>query len=79
MAKKTASPGLEQNLESLETLVEQMESGDMTLEESLKAFEQGIQLTRACQTALQAAEQKVRILMADSEDAEDFEADSSDD
>lgn len=40
-----------------------MESGDITLEESLKHFERGIELTRSCQQVLSAAEQKVEILM----------------
>ncbi len=59
----------EQSLSELEALVERMESGDLSLEESLGAFEQGIALTRSCQQALQAAEQKVEILTARTEDA----------
>ncbi|BBL59512.1 hypothetical protein MKFW12EY_31250 [Methylomonas koyamae] len=47
----------------LEKLVEQMERGDITLEESLKFFERGVGLTRTCQQALQDAEQKVQILL----------------
>lgn len=50
-------------LEELERLVEQMEQGDMTLEESLKSFERGIQLTRRCQQALKEAEQRIQILL----------------
>lgn len=42
----------EQSLAQLEGLVEQLESGEMTLEQSLGAFEQGVRLTRACQQAL---------------------------
>ena len=53
----------EASLEQLETLVEQMESGDLSLDESLKLFEQGIKLTRECQQALATAEQKVKQLM----------------
>jgi exodeoxyribonuclease VII small subunit len=52
----------EKNLQELETLVERLERGDLGLEESLKQFERGIRLTRACQMALQAAEQKVEML-----------------
>ncbi|WP_028293679.1 exodeoxyribonuclease VII small subunit [Oceanobacter kriegii] len=52
----------EQSLAQLEGLVEQLESGEMTLEQSLGAFEQGVRLTRACQQALADAEQKVRLL-----------------
>jgi exodeoxyribonuclease VII small subunit len=47
----------------LEALVESLESGDLSLEESLKSFEQGIKVARECQTALKQAEQKVEVLM----------------
>ena len=47
----------------LETLVERLEQGDLPLEESLKAFERGVALTRSCQAALKEAEQKVEILL----------------
>lgn len=68
MAKK--APQLEQSLDQLEALVERMESGELTLEESLSAFEQGVKLTRECQQALTQAEQKVRILLEQDPDAE---------
>jgi exodeoxyribonuclease VII small subunit len=55
----------EQALQELEQLVEQMEEGELSLEESLKHFERGIALTRSCQQALQAAEQKVQILLTE--------------
>ena len=47
-----------------------MEQGDLGLEESLQAFERGIQLTRTCQQALAAAEQKVQQLLEQSDDAD---------
>jgi len=53
----------EQQLGSLEALVESLESGDLSLEDSLKSFEQGIKVARECQTALKQAEQKVELLM----------------
>jgi exodeoxyribonuclease VII small subunit len=53
----------EKALEELETLVEQMEQGDLSLEDSLKQFERGVTLTRNCQQALKEAEQKVQILL----------------
>lgn len=53
----------ERALAELESIVEKLEAGDLTLDESLKHFERGVQLTRACQTALKQAEQKVEILM----------------
>jgi exodeoxyribonuclease VII small subunit len=54
---------LEGSLEKLELLVESLEQGDLSLEESLKAFEAGIKLTRQCQETLAAAEQKVQLLI----------------
>ncbi|ARN73468.1 exodeoxyribonuclease VII small subunit [Oceanicoccus sagamiensis] len=63
MAKAKKSVDFEEALDQLEELVEDMENGDLTLEESLKAFEQGIKLTRECQTALSQAEQKVQMLV----------------
>ncbi len=53
----------EASLAKLEELVDQMEEGELTLEESLKAFEAGMKLTRDCQQALKDAEQKVEVLM----------------
>ena len=50
-------------MRDLEELVERLEQGDLSLEESLAAFERGVLLTRACQTALKDAEQKVEILL----------------
>ena len=63
MPSKKAGFAFEKSLLELETLVEKMESGDLTLEQSLAAFETGIGLTRECQKALDDAEQKVRILV----------------
>jgi exodeoxyribonuclease VII small subunit len=62
MAAKKSFP-FESTLEKLEAIVEQMESGDLTLEESLRAFEEGIQLTRACQQALTEAQQQINVLI----------------
>ncbi|MAD47619.1 MAG: exodeoxyribonuclease VII small subunit [Oceanospirillaceae bacterium] len=53
----------EQALKELEQLVVRMESGELTLEDSLQAFEQGIGLTRQCQQALSSAEQRVQVLL----------------
>jgi exodeoxyribonuclease VII small subunit len=54
---------LEKSLVDLEELVEALESGDLPLETAMKKFEEGIKLTRGCQTALKEAEQKVEILL----------------
>jgi exodeoxyribonuclease VII small subunit len=63
MPRKKNLNQFEDALQELEQLVEQMEQGELSLEESLKSFERGIKLTRTCQTALQEAEQKVQILL----------------
>lgn len=60
--KKTAN-NFEQSLTELQAIVERMESGQLSLEESLVNFEKGISLTRECQTALTEAEQKVKMLI----------------
>ncbi len=76
MAKSNSNRfDFEKSLEELEQLVERMEHGDLTLEDSLKDFERGIELTRACQKALQEAEQKVQQLVekGDGEPLEPFE------
>jgi exodeoxyribonuclease VII small subunit len=59
-----ASPvtDFETSLDALEQLVEKMEHGDMSLEESLAAYERGVGLYRRCQTALEQAELRVRLL-----------------
>ena len=63
MTRKKSTSVFEESMEELEKLVEQMEQGDISLEESLKAFERGIKLTRACQQSLQDAEQNIQILL----------------
>ena len=63
MPKKQNDLNFEKSLQELESLVEKMESGDLSLEESLKCFERGVALTRNCQQALQEAEQKVQVLL----------------
>ena len=65
----------EQSLQKLEQLVEKMEAGDLSLEESLKTFEEGIKLTRECQQALLKAEQKVKLLIEENGTESDFEED----
>jgi exodeoxyribonuclease VII small subunit len=60
----------EASLKALEAIVDQLETGDLTLEESLAAFERGIRLSENCQKALDDAEQRVRILTDRSDGAE---------
>ena len=62
----TKSYPFEESLSKLESLVEKMEAGDLSLEDSLKTFEEGIKLTRECQQALKQAEQKVNLLIEQS-------------
>ncbi len=71
-AKKTVN--LEKSLADLEALVEELESGDLPLEKAMKKFEDGIKLTRACQTALKDAEQKVEILVQSAGGDEDLQS-----
>lgn len=70
-------PDFEHSLKELESLVEAMESGDLTLEESMQHFERGIKLTRSCQKALSEAEQKIKLLLKDAggEKLVDFDPD----
>ena len=67
MARKPASEtspvaAFETSLDQLEQLVEKMEHGEMSLEDSLAAYERGVGLYRRCQTALEQAELRVRLL-----------------
>jgi exodeoxyribonuclease VII small subunit len=63
VTKKAAALSFEKSLSELEALVEKLEQGDVPLEEALKTFERGVALTRECQTALKAAQQRVEILL----------------
>lgn len=58
-------PGhFEQSMTELETIVLQLEKGELDLDEALKQFEKGITLARSCQTTLRKAEQKIELLSA---------------
>ena len=73
-SKKPKVVDFEKSLDELEVLVDRMEQGESSLEDSLKDFERGIELTRHCQTALAEAEQKVQILLQKNGEAVDFES-----
>jgi exodeoxyribonuclease VII small subunit len=83
MASKSASspapPAFEAALAQLESLVTRLESGDLPLDEALRTFEQGVRLTRECQSALSAAQQKVQLLLqrGDNVAIEDIDASTS--
>jgi exodeoxyribonuclease VII small subunit len=72
----TVKPGaeppvdFEHSLAELEALVERLERGDLPLDDALKSFERGVALTRQCQSALKAAQQKVEILLKNSVSAD---------
>ena len=71
-AKQQSEFNFEEALQELERLVSSMEEGELSLEDSMKAFEKGIKLTRECQAALQKAEQKVEILLNESGETQAF-------
>ncbi|MDA8646471.1 exodeoxyribonuclease VII small subunit [Porticoccaceae bacterium] len=62
MSETKKSVDFEKQLEQLESLVTALEGGDLSLEDSMKSFEQGIKVARECQQALKDAEQRVEIL-----------------
>lgn len=70
MQDSLSDVSFEEALKELESIVRKMEQGDLPLDQSLAAFERGVQLTRHCQQALQSAQQKVQVLLVDDEKAE---------
>jgi exodeoxyribonuclease VII small subunit len=56
-------PSFEESLKKLEAIVDQLEKGDLALEDSLKLFEEGVGLSAACKTELDSAEGKVQMLV----------------
>lgn len=79
MARDSKPIDFEAALEELEALVEQMEAGELTLEDSLKAFERGVKLTRDCQKALRDAELRVQVLTEDDQGLRLDDLDTEDD
>jgi exodeoxyribonuclease VII small subunit len=75
-AEDSPAPAFEAALLQLEALVGRLESGDLPLDEALRTFEQGVALTRECQGALTAAQQKVQLLLQRGESIviEEFDA-----
>ncbi|WED21205.1 exodeoxyribonuclease VII small subunit [Vibrio sp. JC009] len=69
-SKKPENMTFEATLEELDTLVEQLESGDLALDDALKKFERGISLARAGQSKLTEAEQRVSILLSNDDQAQ---------
>ena len=77
MVRKKHGIDFEASLKELEGLVERMEEGELSLEESLKSYERGIELSRACQKSLDNAEQRIQILSEKdaAEETQDFQPD----
>ena len=67
MAKKDKQIQFEEAFKRLEDIVTKMESGDLSLEESMTLFEEGIKLTETCKSRLEAAEKKIQLLTKDSD------------
>ena len=66
MAKKDKQIQFEEAFKRLEDIVTKLESGDLSLEDSMTLFEEGIILTKTCKSRLEAAEQKIQLLLKDS-------------
>ena len=62
-----APPSFETMMERLEALVEKLEGGNLSLEESIKSFEEGMGLVKQCSSVLQEAEQRIQKLTRDAE------------
>ena len=79
MTADTQGIDFERQLGCLETLVSSLEVGDLSLEESLSSFEQGIKIARDCQQTLKSAEQRVQLLMQQGDDlvSQPFEPDDN--
>ncbi|HCH01767.1 MAG TPA: exodeoxyribonuclease VII small subunit [Vibrio sp.] len=69
-SKKPENMSFEESLTELDALVNQLENGDLDLEDALKKFERGIALARSSQTKLTEAEQRVEILLKDDDESE---------
>ena len=68
-SKKPENMSFEETITELDTLVEQLENGELPLDDALKKFERGIALARSGQTKLDEAEQRVSILLSNSDEA----------
>ena len=76
----SSEPSFERALQRLEEVVDQLESGDLELEQALAAFEQGVALARRCAERLEDAEQRIEVLVREGRkwSARPFEGDASD-
>ena len=67
MTKEDKEMQFDEAFKRLEAIVGNLESGDLSLEESMKLFEEGIGLTEACKSRLEDAEKKIQLLLKDSD------------
>ena len=68
MGKKTTeenTPGLEEALAKLEQIVQELEKGNLNLDDSLRSFETGVKLYKTCRQSLEGAEKKIKLLTED--------------
>lgn len=63
MSENSPTPDFESKLKKLEEIVAQLEAGDISLESSLKAYEEGVKITQECEAALESAQQRVEKLV----------------
>ncbi len=70
---KDQKKSIEKSLTELERLVEELENGDLELDQALKKFEQGVKLSRECKKTLEETEMKIKILMDNALKATDEE------
>ncbi|NNE99610.1 MAG: exodeoxyribonuclease VII small subunit [Pyrinomonadaceae bacterium] len=77
MAKKKSN--FETQLQDLESIVAQLEDGELSLEESLKLFEHGVKISRECQEKLDKAERRIEVLLKDRDGNPALEAIDRDD
>ncbi len=73
-AKKKTNLNFEAAMVELEELVAKIEEGNLPLEDSLKEFERGVELSRICQKALTDAEQRVKVLTDSLENEQTFQS-----
>ncbi|TRX57332.1 exodeoxyribonuclease VII small subunit [Thalassomonas sp. M1454] len=80
MVKKTENISFEQSINELESIVNDLEQGDLSLEDSMTLFERGLNLSQASQEKLSQAEQKIQILLNKDgeEQLQDFDASQAD-
>jgi exodeoxyribonuclease VII small subunit len=67
MANRESNKKFESAMEELESIIEQLESGDLSLDDSLAAFEKGVGLVKYCNQKLSEVESKIELLMKDKE------------